>query len=529
MIAGGPVKRVENTDDVRRVLGLPRRGPPEADLIDGLTRAFALDDDSRLRPQQAVALREMYELGGLFAPMRVGSGKTLVTLLLPTLLNAQRPVLMVPASLRNKTRKEFCEYRQNWRVRLPRLVSYEEMGRPDRETKLAELAPDLLICDEAHRLKNPFAAVTRRVGRAIELLRPRVAMLSGTLITDALMDYWHLLCWALGHHAPVPLKHAEAQTWAQALDRDTGNLDRIGLGALEHMRGGFHEHMRETRGVVPTPGKDCDASIEISEWSPKIPAELKHQIDMTAATRERPDGELLEDMEVSDCLCQLALGFYYTWDPLPPEWWLLPRRRWNAYVRQVLTYQIEGFDSPSMVVNALDHPKAMRQPPNAAVGKALLDQWRTVRDRYEPNVVPVWLDDTPIKQVAKRSGLIWTRYRAVGERLRQYGMPYYPGGTDPQTAKPGSPIALSISAHSTGRNLQAWSENTILTPMANAGAYEQLIGRTHRAGQLSDTVYVSVYTVIDYHRAVMGRVRTQARATSQASGFSQKLTDATWT
>ena len=518
---------VQDSDDVRRVLALDRRPECPERLIDLLSSALRLDPEARLRESQTSALRELYDVGGLFAPMRVGSGKTLVTLLAPTLLDAQRPVLLLPASLRNKTRVEFAEYRKQWRVRLPQIVSYEELGRPDREHRLVELAPDLLILDEAHRARNLSAACSRRIARAVALLHPTVCALSGTLVTDSVMDYWHILLWCLGERAPVPMTAAEAGRWSQALDREVPSLKRLGLGALEQLPGGFHEHMRSVRGVVPTPGSDCDASIEIDTWSPELPGELADVIKEVQVTRTRPDGELLEDTDVSDCLCQLACGFYYTWDPLPPEHWLGPRRAWNKYVRFVLEQHLPGFDSPSQVANALDNPAAP-QPPGAPGGRHLLSAWREVRDTFEPNVVPVWIDDTPLKLAAKRDGLIWVRYRAAGERLAELGVPYYPGGTDPQSAKPGSTIALSIAAHGTGRNLQAWGDNTVMTPPANDRMWEQMIGRTHRAGQTRDTVRVSVYTVLDYHHDVMARVRSQARATSRASGFSMKLADATW-
>jgi hypothetical protein len=64
--------------------------------------------------------------------------------------------------------------------------------------------------------------------------------------------------------------------------------------------------------------------------------------------------------------------------------------------------------------------------------------------------------------------------------------------------------------------------------MANADAWEQLIGRTHRAGQKSDTIYVDIIDAIDYHSRVLERVHTEARRVSKSSGFSHKLVDADW-
>lgn len=518
---------VADGPDVGRVRALPRREPATDELVELLSALLRKNPDVRLRGPQAEALRELYDCRGLFAPMRVGSGKTLVTLLAATLLGSTRPVLMIPAALRSKTRREFATYFRDWHVRLPTMVSYQELGRPDRENYLLELAPDLLILDEAHHARNLDAAVTRRIRRAIDALRPAVACLSGTLITEKLLDYHHHAVWSLGEQAPVPLRQADAERWAQAVDRETGLLKRIGAGALEQLPGGFHEHFRGSRGVVPTPGSDCTASINISTWTPDTPPKLRAVIDDVALTGERPDGELLDEWELPDCLCQLALGFYYHWDPAPPDWWLKPRRAWLAYVRAVLDEQLDGFDSPSQVVAGVENGTA----PAAQEGRALLSIWRGVRDSFTPNPVPVWLDPSPLQQAVKRAGagcLIWTRYRAAGAALEALGVPYFPGGTDPESARPGQTVALSISAHGTGRNLQAWSRNLVLTPPANADLWEQLIGRTHRAGQAADTVTVEVIESIPYHADVMRRVLTQARAVTKASGFEHKLVFADW-
>lgn len=525
---------VAHDPELARVAALPRRAPAaevEIEALSAFLRKRERNDGgavNRLRPAQVEALRELFECRGLFAPMRVGSGKTLVTLLAATLLDSQRPVLMVPASLRGKTRREFAAYHQDWHVCLPRLVSYQEMGRPDREGLLVELAPDLLLLDEAHHARNLDAAVTRRIERVIDVLRPVVGVMSGTLITDKIMDYQHHAAWSLREGAPLPLQPSTAERWGQALDRDVGLLKRWGLGALAELPGGYHVHFRGSRGVVPTPGSDCDASISVSVWRPETPKVLRDAIEQTATTGARPDGEPLDEWDLPDCLCQLALGFYYRWDPEPPDWWLRPRRGWRVYARAVLDEHLPGFDSEGQLVNALDHGGA--EPPAGDEGRELLASWRAVRDEFTPNPVPVWLDPSVLEQAIKHTGrgcLIWTRYRAVGAALESMGVPYYGAGTHPEEAQ-GRTIAVSVAAHSTGRNLQAWHLSLVLTPMANAGAWEQLIGRTHRAGQRADTVEVDVIGSIPYHGEVLGRVLTEARAITKASGFEHKLVTADW-
>lgn len=532
----GPVAVADGDPVLTRVLMLPRREPASAELVAVLSAALRTrerndaGEPNELRAAQAEVLREAYEYGGVFAPMQVGAGKSLPTLLLPTLLRSARPVLMVPASLREKTRRDFARYRKDWFVRLPTIVSYEEMGRVDREDLLLRLNPDLLMLDEAHHVRNDSAR-TRRVARCIEACKPVVVCLSGTLMTENLLDYQHHAVWCLNERAPVPTRRADAERWASALDRDLGPLKRIPMGALEYIPGGYHDWFRNSRGVVPTSGSDCSASIQISMWTPELPAALKQIIAGVTISSLRPDGELLDEWELPDCQSQLALGFYYVWDPLPPEWWLWPRRQWRQFVRDVLDAHLEGFDSEAQIVNALDAEVPTHEVPGADEGRRLLTAWRAVRDQFEPNTVPVWISDEVLREAvaaAKREPtLVWVRYRAAGLKLHELGLPYYGGGQDPEGAR-GS-IALSISAHGTGRNMQAWHRSLVLTPPANADAWEQLIGRTHRAGQRSDTVHVSVIGTIDYHATTMARILSQAHAITRASGFDHKLAIADWT
>jgi hypothetical protein len=527
--AAPPRFAVGNTPDLERVLALPRRAPTSPEEIEAWSAALR-------RPGATGTLRELYYWRGLFAPNEVGSGKTLPTFLAPTVLGVERSVLIVPGgTVLDKTRADYVRYAsEGWRVTLPDLVSYQELGREDRETKLFDLAPQLLILDEADYAFSKRAACTRRIKRAIEALRPIVMVLSGTLITDQLEDYHHLLVWALGDRAPVPLSWAEAEPWAKALDAEVGLLERVSLGALERLPGGFHEHMRGSAGVVPTTGSRCKAAIEIRRWRPELPKILRDAIAYVETTKARPDGEPLDEWDLPDCLCQLAQGFFYVWDPLPPDWWLAPRRGWRMYASAVLNppseaEQIPGLDSEGQLCNAIDAGR--KTVPALAEARQLLAGWRAVKDQFVPNPVPIWLDDSPLRQAAQvdPGTLIWTRHRAAGHRLEQLGVPYYRQGTNPENAPHGTTIAVSVSAHHKGFNLQyGWHRNLFLVPMAKPKLWEQGIGRTHREGQRAETVHVLVNDSIDYHRAVTGRVLGRSRRIGKASGFDQKLLAARW-
>lgn len=539
-------------EEVARVLCLPRRAPMTDEQRLALSKYCRLrdtDDDGspiELWPDQATAIRDALRVGGLFAPMPVGAGKTLITLLLPTLTQAQRPMLVIPANLREKTKRQFATDRRNWKVRLPTLVSYQELGRPDRADLLLREQPDLLMLDEAQWVSNLEAAVTRRIQRYIREVTPMVVALSGTLITDNILDSHAAALWTLRSRAPIALDRSVAEQWASALSK-TGSMITH-AGALDLLPGGFHHWFRHTEGVAASNASECGASIEISKWRPEMSDQLRKLIEAVSVSGMRPDGEPLDEWELPDCLCQLALGFFYRWDPRPPDWWLNPRRAWREYVRGVLDQQSPHFDSEGQIVQALDQEQnrggwthflwawqqggQMPQPPDAQDGRNRLARWRDVRDRFEPNPVPVWLDPSIMQQAAAwaraEPGIVWVRHRAAGWAMQSLGIPYYGGATEPEQADSRISIACSIKAHGEGKNLQAWHRALVTCPLAQALGWEQLIGREHRPKQKSNVVEVSIINTIPYHTEVMERVLRQARAIVVASGFRQKLTSATW-
>src|SRR5262245_46563659 len=105
-----PLHVVQRTACLRRVLELPRRSWSDSGAKDLAERLTALLKTSggtmTLRPVQAIALYEAYRCHGAFLPIRVGGGKTLISLLLPHVLEASRPLLLLPAKLIEKTRRE---------------------------------------------------------------------------------------------------------------------------------------------------------------------------------------------------------------------------------------------------------------------------------------------------------------------------------------------------------------------------------------------------------------------------------------
>jgi hypothetical protein len=127
---------------------------------------------------------------------------------------------------------------------------------------------------------------------------------------------------------------------------------------------------------------------------------------------------------------------------------------------------------------------------------------------------------------ARDGGLVWYQDAAVGDALGRAGLAVYGPGTAPEHHQ-GAAAALSIRAHGTGRNLQRWARNLVLTPPSAGDGWEQLLGRTHRPGQTADTVRFDVLAHHATIRAAFDTARAEARFIESTMGTSQKLNSAT--
>jgi hypothetical protein len=383
---------VHHSKELARVLGLPRRpaGVDSADataLAQGVTAALRTPAGTMtLNNIQARGLYEAWEQqGGLF-PIGVGRGKTLLSLLLALVLESSRPLLVLPAGLITKTKRELQHLACHFRIPTwIRMISYEIMGRVQAKNLLFQFQPDLIVFDEAHLVKNRKAAVTRRFDRYItarreieaaaglgvwprgghldelekdelgwllNLPRLRVVAMSGTITSKSLKDFAHIAQWCLPHHSPVPWTWVELEQWALALDDLVNPFSRIDPGALlsfcderendaEDMttaaRRGFQRRLVETPGVVATTdGHSCEASIRIEPFEPP-PSRAIDQAFETLRRWELPDGwELIDGPAVYRHARELSLGFFYVWDPRPPKVWSEARSCWASFARGVI-------------------------------------------------------------------------------------------------------------------------------------------------------------------------------------------------
>jgi hypothetical protein len=559
-------RAVQRTSELRRILEIPRRTWDGTEIAADLTRVLKTARGTQaLRPVQGQALYELATFGGLFGPIRVGGGKTLVSLLASAVTCAKRPLLIVPAKLREKTRLEMFALSEHWRIpRHLQIESYEMLDRPQSEKFLELVRPDLIIFDESHKLKRLQRVAGKRIGRYIEAHGCRVCQMTGTPMKRSIADFAHTMAWSLPpENYPLPTHYQELKDWADALKDNPS----VGLGHLralldpgevvsvETVRQALQRRFRDTTGIVGTT-EARPVSLKGNEIALTIKhIDIPHNPEIDAAflklrkNAETPDGWIQPDgLSQSRIARQLALGFYLVWDPRPPEWWSIPRQRWGKVCRYLIKYNRRDLDSQDPMRRAIkaghyDHshfeerwfnPKDAFSTIKHAAPKILTD-WETVEERFPVNTVPVWISDVALRVCAEwmrgaQRSIVWTEHKDFARKLSDMtGVPYFgaqgldKNGRFIEHAREDCIIA-SANSNGEGRNLQhLFDRNLITSPFPNGMQWEQVLGRTHRDYQPSDAVSFDVLHGCLEHQKAVQQGRLDAANLQQTLGQEQKL------
>lgn len=520
-----PGRTVQRTGEFQRILELPRRDPKvHEDLAGKLSRwltrdhqcspdcaRFATGQVLALTPMQATALAEAHDNDGLFLQAPMGTGKTLLSGLFPAILEAKRPLVVVPSSLVGKTVDELTVLGEHWRI--PKLViqGYQKLSGAKWSEFFERYRPDVIILDEGHFVKNKRAAVARRLKRYVRGARKlgeRVCVvdMSGTGIKRSLGDVAHRFELTHAGASPLPLHDGDLQMWCGAVDEKVRNP--LDPGALrELLQKGEQDDYRSIRRAVgrrifDTPGcvrsnlSGIDASLYL------------HLVDLPLSPEEDEAFQLLrkwrtpDKIPIADATAlwrharAAASGFYQHWDPPPPREWLERRCGWCADMREVLTRNQRGLDTELQVTQEVDDT-GPKHPLYAS-----LALWREIRPSYVRGVhwemSVQWLGDTALRAAARwldkhPRGIVWSERRAFGERFAELtGVPYF--GAQCLDAKRrhikdyDGPCVASIKSCGTGQNLQQWSEAWIALCWPTGTIWDQLLSRHHRLGQRADAV-----------------------------------------
>lgn len=548
---------VASSPDFLRIRALPLRGAYPDDLTGLMTRLLKSPEGSQtLLDVQAKALYDLGLSGGLFAPIRVGGGKTLCSFLAPRVLQSRSPLLILPAKLIEKTKRELLRYARDWNVaKHLRIMSYETLGRVSGSAYLDLNPPDLIIADEGHRLKNSKAAVTRRVARYLRAHPATiVVVMSGTIMKRSIKEFAHLLEWSHKARSVLPHYAHELTEWAEALDEDNNAFTKREPGVLLDLMPGrrpegedenavarkvFFARCSATSGIVISDAKDeYQGSLSIVGTEYACSPATEDNFRILRETMCKPNGwALTEAMQAWAVARQIALGFHYEFFPEPPQEWLDARKAWAKLCREILAepdYERAGIDSELQVRMAV----ARGDVPDPY---GCWESWHRIEPTFDAKTRCVWHDHTAIG-LAKTwlaehpQGIAWVEHGAFGDRLaKESGGSYFrqlgldAKGTFIEDAD--GPIIASVAANSEGRNLQGkWCDNLLTACPADAEKLEQVIGRTHRRGQKEDTVNVDVMIGCREHLEAIPRALASASVKKDLLGFELKisLADIDW-
>lgn len=543
---------------------------------------------ANLLPVQAWALYEAATVGGLLGPIGVGHGKTLLDLLTPMVVGAKTAVLLLPPNLKAQMLEvDWHFYGQHWK--LPNLaggrwlvpgrptlhvVAFSELSGSRATDLLDRLRPDVVVVDEAHSVRNRTAARTKRFRRFVEKHKPRVFAWSGTLTSRSLKDYADLSNFALGEGSPTPLHFPTVEEWAGHLDPSEfrsppGRLSQFGGDA----RTGYAKWVVDTVGVVSSgDSASCQASLVISERKIEAPEVVKQHLSALEGSWTRPDGEELVDaMSVGRCARELSCGFYYRWrwprkEPVEViERWLKARKEWHKELREKLKLSRPHMDSPLLCAKAairwykgythVERDEAGNEvgrrevPPRSTTGPLPVwpslcwPEWEEVRDSAKPETEPVWLDsfliDDTVNWLAEGKRLAWYEFASFGSRVvreaRERGIkvtfagPGDEGNQRVLTLTGEEAVVISLRAHGTGKNLQTFSTNLIVSPPSSGSEWEQVLGRCHRNGQSADEVLFEVYRHTEPLAKAIDKARDLSSYIQESFGSAQRLASiATW-
>lgn len=234
------------------------------------------------------------------------------------------------------------------------IMPYSMLSVKNSERIIQMIAPQLIIADEAHNLKNKNAARTKRLMRYIEANAPQFVALSGSMTTKGVKDYHHLIRAALGKNCPLPMTWEEAQSWGMVIDA-TSEPDDAQMRELNPLMKWAHEHFPDKNlpidftgyrkayearltsapGVISSGDRAVPTSLIIRNTPIKTykleggvevinePGgdrlmELIYKVDKD---HESPNGDEIEDARQKfKYLRELSAGFYYELKWPTPEY-----------------------------------------------------------------------------------------------------------------------------------------------------------------------------------------------------------------
>jgi len=532
------------------------RGQREALLQLGLD-GYPLE----LKPEQAAMVGEFETCRGVTVGVPVGGGKTLAVRLCAIVAEEwglERVVLLLPANLVPDTHAAWRRFDEFWRApkRDPLIVTYSALGLernayllcdcplcckdPDRQNR-GSLRPQALFGDESDLLRSTTSAVSRRVARFCSRHPETVSgWFTGSLMRHSIRDMARQLAWSLKLGAPIPLNYQAIELWSDALADNNHVQDRPPPGALTlwsggrtdlpSVRAGVAERLCDTPGVVIFPESTCDQPLTIRLLPVQSDPKLDELFERFRETDETPDGWAMGDpLSWMRHGTELGAGFYYRWDPRPPQPWLVAR----TAVQRFVTERIRDSQHASVPLDSEGAVfRRFHQAPEVVA-------WRAIRDTFKPNSVPVPISMAVVVAVQEwlrehSPGVVWVQHRFVGETLAKVtGLLYYSrkgltaDGRSILKHDRKRSMICSVHANRRGRNLQYLNRGLTVGPEHSAERWEQRLGRLHRYGQERPVTEDILIGCAENLVAVAAAI-TEAEGVQATTTMRQKLLSATW-
>lgn len=499
----GIIKKVagRNPEQVEmdRILALPIRSEPDPEQveIESFERinveAFTRGD--RLLPKQVDALMQFEACRGAFCPVGVGFGKSGIGLMVSQIAVhkgwARKILLLVPVHLidglvqrhipewRKRTNLSLTFHVISGKTKAQRMkiatsdaagvyiFPYSLMSQLDTLDLLAAINPDMVVADEAHRLKNLRSAVTKKLMHVIKNTREQplifVAM-SGSMSSKGIMEYQHLIDMALGDGSPLPRKAGQAFTWGLVIDANAAPTPSLVAGAMGRLISWAHEKFPEDRkqfsnrigvdnarnayrkrltltpGVVVSGDERPTASLAIANYEAG-----GHGIRLSALMAkakedyETPEGEPIDHaIHVYKWLRELTAGFYNSrvWPQAEDhaknrkiskdeavdrieraKVHLKAHQIYTAGAREFFKESPIGIDTPTELALAISR--------GACSDSSLVDKWHAVHaadfeGRPDRIQIPVRVDPYKVQAVVRwaqeyKTGLVWVYHKELGE------------------------------------------------------------------------------------------------------------------
>jgi SNF2 family DNA or RNA helicase len=442
-------------------------------LVDGFDRLLAwpsLRGVARYDHQERAALRVLREMHGRgILADEVGLGKTIEAgLILKEYAIrglVRRALVLTPASLTGQWREEmetkfslpFAVLRsvQDWAQR-PLLIASIDAAKRDPHRRLAQSRPwDLVVVDEAHRLKNRLSLNWRFVAG---LSKKYMLLLTATPVQNDMDELFNLVSL---------LTPGQLHTYDRFLERYVASADRRVPTRVPELRGRLRDVMvRNRRGIAFT-----------------LPPRRVHSLAVRLSPGER---------QLYDEVTEFVRDAY---------WSSSGRLPWTARLT-LIVLQREIGSSTFAVAETLgrlaqssifnpeerDRLEGLRQDAAAIMSNVKASRLRAFLESFAEKV------------------LIFTQYRrtleylqrvleADGHRVAAYHGGLSPSGKDAavRAFREDRNVFLSTEAGGEGRNLQFARTVVNYDLPWNPLRIEQRIGRVHRLGQAREVHVVNVW------------------------------------